>query len=58
MGGEPNYSLTPVPAQGKFACVIRQTNNGRQITSAGTFPTQEEALQSGLEDLGKELGWV
>jgi hypothetical protein len=58
MAEQPNYSLKPVPVQGRFGCAIRQTNNGRPIPSGSTFPTREEALQSGLEDLGKELGWA
>ena len=34
---QPIYSLRPVPVAGKFACVIRQTNNGRRIDSAATM---------------------
>jgi hypothetical protein len=58
MAEQPNYSLKPMPVQGRFGCMIRQTNNGRPIASAASFPTREEALKSCLEDLGKELGWV
>jgi hypothetical protein len=58
MADQPNYSLKSVPMQGRFGCSIRQTNNGRLIASAATFPTREEALKNGLEDLGKELGWT
>jgi hypothetical protein len=57
MGQQPSYSLRPVPVEGKFGCAIRQTINGRRIASGGTFPSQEEAIRGGLEDLRKELGW-
>jgi hypothetical protein len=55
--GGPQYALQPVPVQGKFGCLIKQTINGRRIESAGTYPTPEEALHGGLEDLRKSLGW-
>lgn len=51
------YSLNIVPVQGKFACVIRQANNGRQIAVSAAVATADEALQAGLEELRKALGW-
>ena len=54
---EPQYSLTPVPVQGKYGCVIKQTNNGRRIDSSGVHATDEAALRGGLEDLRQALGW-
>ena len=57
LDGEPQYRLTPVPAAGKYSCQVMQTVNGRRLDSGGTYPTREEALQGGLEDLRKALGW-
>ena len=57
LNDQPSYRLTAVPAGGKFSCAIRQTNNGKRIESQGIFPTADEAIQAGLEDLRKALGW-
>lgn len=57
-GTRPHYSLTSVPAQGKFTCAIRQTENGKRIESPRVHATSEEAIQGGLQDLGKDLGWL
>jgi hypothetical protein len=54
---EPQYRLDPHPARGKFGCEIIQTNNGRHVGSSSICPSQEEAIQSGLEVLRKSLGW-
>jgi hypothetical protein len=54
---QPQYGLTPVPVQGEYGCVIKQTNNGRRIESTGVYPSAEEALRGGLEDLRRALGW-
>ena len=58
VGNQPNYSLKPVPVQGKVGCAIRQTINGRRVASSATFATEEEAIGHGLEDLRADLGWV
>ena len=58
LGNQPNYSLRPVPVAGKIGCAVRQTINGRRIPSVATFPSEEEAVRNGLEDLGQDLGWV
>jgi hypothetical protein len=58
LGGEPVYSLNAVPVQGRFGCAIRQTINGRRIPSSGVYPTKDEAIRGGLEDLRKALGWA
>jgi hypothetical protein len=56
---EPNYSIQAVPADGtRHAPVVRQTINGKRIECAGTYATPDEALQGGLNDLGKALGWA
>jgi hypothetical protein len=57
IGDQPHYSLAAVPAENRFACAIRQTINGRRIESTGIYPTAEEAVRGGLEDLRKALGW-
>jgi hypothetical protein len=54
---EAQYLLRPMPAAGKFSCVVTQTNNGKHLDSASTYPTAEDALRGGLEDLRKALGW-
>jgi hypothetical protein len=55
--GKPQYLLTPIPAIGKYSCEVRQTVNGRRLESGGTYPSPEAALQGGLEDLRRALGW-
>jgi hypothetical protein len=57
LGDEPQYLLMPVPAKGKFTCRISQTINGRRLDGAGVYPSVEEAVRGGLEDLRKALGW-
>ena len=57
IGGEPQYRLTPVPAEGKCSCQVTQTVNGRRLDRAAAFPSLEEAIQAGLDDLRKALGW-
>lgn len=54
---EPQYRLRPVPAAGKFACEVEQLNNGRRLDGAAIYPTAEEAVRGGLEELRKTLGW-
>jgi hypothetical protein len=55
--GEPQYKLAPVPVAGKYGCVITQTINGKQIASSAQADSAEGAIQAGLEDLRKALGW-
>jgi hypothetical protein len=57
LAGEPQYLLLPIPASGKHACRVSQTNNGKRLDGAGTYPTLAEALRGGLDDLRKALGW-
>jgi hypothetical protein len=54
---EPQYRLDPQPAGGRFGCEIVQTNNGRHVGSGSVCPSEDEAIQSGLEILRKILGW-
>lgn len=58
MNNQPLYRLVPVPVQGKFGCAITQTNNGKRIPSETLAENKEGALQGGLQDLAKYLGWV
>ena len=55
--GEPQYKLAPVPVAGKYGCAITQTINGKPIPSTTPADTAEAAIQGGLEDLRKVLGW-
>jgi hypothetical protein len=57
VGGEPLYVLLPVPAQGRFGCRVTFTVNGRRLENPTTYPTADDAVRGGLEDLRKELGW-
>ena len=57
LGGEPLYQLAVVPVKGKYGCKVTLTNNGRRLDSGASHATVEEALQGGLEDLRKALGW-
>jgi len=55
--GEPQYLLMVVPAEGKFACRVSQTVNGKRFDKGGVFPSPDDALRGGLEDLRHALGW-
>jgi hypothetical protein len=57
LGGEPQYLLAVVPVGGKHGCKVNQSNNGNRLDSGTAYATAEEALQGGLEDLRKALGW-
>jgi hypothetical protein len=56
-GGEPQYLVIPVPAEGRHACRVSQTINGKRLDGAATYATFDEAVRGGLEDLRKALGW-
>jgi hypothetical protein len=57
LDNEPQYLLMAVPVKGQFGCRITQTINGRRLDGETTYPTVEAALQGGLEELRKALGW-
>jgi hypothetical protein len=57
LNGEPQYRLTAVPAAGRFSCEVVQTVNGKRLDIGGTYPTAEDAIRGGLEELRKALGW-
>jgi hypothetical protein len=57
LGEQAAYAVVPVPVGGQFGCAIRQANNGRRVESTSKAPTAEAAVQAGLEDLRKALGW-
>jgi hypothetical protein len=57
LDGEPQYRLVPVPADGKHACQVTQTINGRRLDRGGVRATVDAALAGGLEDLRQALGW-
>ena len=57
LGKEPQYLLLAVPVKGQYGCRISQTINGRRLDSGATYPTIEAALQGGLEELRRALGW-
>jgi hypothetical protein len=55
--GQPQYWLTPVPAAARFSCAVTRTVDGRRLDGGEVYPTAEEALSGGLEQLRKTLGW-
>ena len=57
LGNEPQYLLQLVPVAGKHGCKVTQTINGRRLDNGTAHATPEEALQAGLEDLRRYLGW-
>jgi hypothetical protein len=58
LGNDAEYALEPVPAENKFACAVRQTVNGQRLSGAAVYPTLDDALKGGLEELRKYLGWA
>jgi hypothetical protein len=57
LGKEPQYLLMAVPVKGQYGCRITQTINGRRLDGGATYPSVETALQGGLDELRKALGW-
>ena len=58
LGEQPQYSLVAVPAGNQFGCAVRQTNNGQRLDTPGTtYPTKDDAIRGGLDDLRQALGW-
>lgn len=57
LGGEPQYKLEVHPAAGTFICAVSQTNNGRRLDDATTYPNPAAALAGGLDQLRAKLGW-
>lgn len=54
---QPQYRLKSIPVKGQHGCEVEQMNNGKRLESGNAFATRDEALQGGLEDLRKKLGW-
>jgi hypothetical protein len=57
LANQPQYRLMPIPLRNSFGCSITQTINGKRLDGGGTYPTVDEAIRGGLEDLRKALGW-
>jgi hypothetical protein len=57
LGKEPHYLLLAVPVKGKYGCRITQTVNGKRLDGPDVYPTAEQALAGGLEQLRQALGW-
>ena len=58
VGGQPLYKLEVHPAEGKFACAVTQTVNGKRLDDAkANYATVDAALAGGLEQLRNVLGW-
>ena len=56
-GADPEYAVNARPLGDRFGFIIRQTINGKILESDLKFASAEEAIQAGLEELRKELGW-
>ncbi len=56
--GQLQYVLVPVPARGKHSCRVTQTINGKRLDGEKTYPTAEDAIRGGLEDLRQRAGVV
>jgi hypothetical protein len=54
---EPQYLIRPVPASGKHAVEVEQSNNGKRLEGKQVYATEDDAIRGGLEDLRKVLGW-
>jgi hypothetical protein len=57
LAGEPQYVLRPIPAKGAHTCRITQTINGKRLDSGAVYPSPEDAVRGGLEELRNVLGW-
>ncbi len=57
LGNQAHYSLSVVPVGDQFGCAVRQTINGQRLDTPRAYPTREDALRGGLDDLRKALGW-
>jgi hypothetical protein len=57
LGDKPLYALVPRPADDEYTTLVKQTNNGKILATTKPAPTAEAALQAGLEELRKALGW-
>jgi hypothetical protein len=57
LGDEPQYLLMPTPVKGKFGCRISQTISSRRLDGDVVYPSIEDAVRGGLDDLREELGW-
>ena len=55
--GEPQYLLAAAPAEGKFSCRITQTINGCRLDGGKVYPSVDDAVNGGLEELRQVLGW-
>lgn len=58
LNGTPLYLLRPIPAKGKWACRITQTNNGHRLDKADlVYGNLNAAFEGGLNQLQEMLGW-
>ena len=57
IANRPECRLELRPANGKFACVVRYTVNGKLIEGHESQPTADAAWANGLTRLQAKLGW-
>lgn len=55
--GQPQYVLRPIPAAGKHGCEVEQMINQRRVETSAIYGSAAEAINGGLNDLRKVLGW-
>ncbi len=57
LSGHPYYRLFATPAGGQITCAITQANNGKRLDGGKKYPSEDAAIQGGLEELRDTLGW-
>jgi hypothetical protein len=55
--GAPQYKVTPMPAGGRYGCIVLQSVNGKRLDKGQTYASADEAIRGGLEELRSYLGW-
>jgi len=58
LADKPQYRLEARPANGRYACAVTQSINGKRLDQPGlTYPDLRSALEGGLDQLRASLGW-
>jgi len=57
LGGKLWYVLTLEPANGKFSCRVMETINGKRLDKGTIWPSADDAVRGGLDELRSAVGW-
>jgi hypothetical protein len=58
LDGQPLYRLEVRPAWDRYSCAVVDMTNGQRLDDPhSVYPTADEALRGGLEQLRTRLGW-